>query len=151
MNRLFLALAMGQTVGETVVESHTWVSASNFLLSTFRKTCLTLNNNSFTDCTHYRPTIEGLTALGALHAHIHTQTLHLALSLPLFHTRILNYLPRSCFFLSFTFARSGRPYSFSHISLLPLFLFLSFLLSPFSFFHSRSLILPSSSHACIFI
>lgn len=39
------------------------------------KTCLTLNNNnnSFTDCTHYRPTIEGLAALGALHAsHMHT-------------------------------------------------------------------------------
>lgn len=36
----------------------------------FRKTCLTLNNNnSFTDCTHYRPTIEGLAALGALYAY----------------------------------------------------------------------------------
>lgn len=48
-------------------------------ISYIRRTCLTLNNNnnSFTDCTHYRPTIEGLAALGALpriHLHKHAHT-----------------------------------------------------------------------------
>lgn len=42
--------------------------------------CLALNNNSFTDCTHYRPTIEGLAALGALitHTYTHRHTLPFA-------------------------------------------------------------------------
>lgn len=82
---LSVLLTIGQTMGDTIASqklSHK-LRLANFLTLHFFfylvKTFLTLNNNnSFTDCTHYRPTIEGLIALGALHAHIHTQTLHLA-------------------------------------------------------------------------